>query len=389
MSAAAQHPAGVLTPGDPAAGPLLVWRRRRLTARWRLTLSYAFFTLVAGSASLAMIITAMRFIPNYPLTASNPRDRPVAPTRNQIMDALIEASGYALILLGIVGLTAGYVIAGRVLRPLQSITAAAHQAATGALDHRIGLTGRRDEFTDLSDAFDHMLDRLQEAFEMQQRFAANASHELRTPLSITRAMLDVARADPEGQDWDRLTTRLDETNQRGIEIVEALLQLSSLSHEPLRPRPLELAGVAGEALELVREEAADRGVAVTAELGETWVTGHDVLLRQVAVNLLQNAIRHNLPSGGSLTLTTGTDPAGGALLTVRNTGPVLSAAAVATFTEPFLRGQGRTTTAGRRGHGLGLSIAAAITGRHGGALTLAPGAAGGLTASLRLPSAPG
>ncbi|EDY51428.1 conserved hypothetical protein [Streptomyces clavuligerus] len=361
-----------------------------MTARARLTLSYAFFTVVAGAATLAVVLLAMRFIPNYPLTASNPRDRPHAPTRNEIMNALIEASGIALLLLGVIGLAGGWLIAGRVLRPLQHITAAAHRAATGSLDHRIGLRGPRDEFTDLSDAFDHMLDRLQRSFETRQRFAANASHELRTPLTVTRAMLDVARADPAGQDWDRLVGRLRETNERGIEIVEALLQLSSLGHTPLALRPIDLSEVASDALTAVGEEAAERGIALGVAVRPVTVMGDAVLLRQLMVNLLQNAVRHNLPADGSLTLEAGPDPEapGGAVLTVVNTGPPLSPEAVATFAEPFLRGQGRTTTAGRRGHGLGLAIATTIADRHHAALTLTPNPTGGLTTRLALPPIP-
>ena len=162
----------------------------------KLTLSYALFLVIAGALMLGVIYLGMRYIPNYPLTSSNPHDRPYAPARFQILDALLRISRYALLSLAVVGLTGGWLIAGRVLRPLQEITKAAQRAATGALDHRIGLRGRRDEFTDLSDAFDHMLDRLQTSFEAQQRFTANASHELRTPLAITRTMLDVAVADP-------------------------------------------------------------------------------------------------------------------------------------------------------------------------------------------------
>ncbi|MFE6505377.1 sensor histidine kinase [Kitasatospora sp. NPDC057738] len=378
-------------PGRRTGGRRTGNRPRRLTARMRLTLSYTLFAVTAGLLSLAVVYVGMRYVPNYPLTSSNPHYRSDAPSRQEILDSLLRASGYALALLTAVGLIGGWLIAGRVLRPLQDITRAAHRAASGALEHRIALTGPRDEFTDLSDAFDEMLARLQRSFEAQQRFAANASHELRTPLAITRTMLQVAAADPAGQDWGRLVTRLQDTNQRGIEISEALLQLADLGHAPPDLAPTDLAAATGEALAAVRDEAEAFGVTLTADLRPAPTTGNPVLLRQAAVNLLHNALRHNLPpgAGGRVTVATGADPErpGRVHLTVTNTGPRLTEEAVATFTEPFLRGRGRTagTDPARRGHGLGLAIVAAVTEAHHGELHLAPDPAGGLRATLALP----
>ncbi|MFE4519596.1 sensor histidine kinase [Kitasatospora sp. NPDC056783] len=365
-------------------------RPRRLTARLRLTLSYALFAVTAGVLSLAVVYVGMRYVPNYPLTSANPRYRSEAPSRQEILHSLLTAGGYALALLTAVGLFGGWLIAGRVLRPLQDITRAAHRATGGALEHRIALTGPRDEFTDLSDAFDEMLERLQRSFEAQQRFAANASHELRTPLAITRTMLQVAAADPAGQDWTKLVARLQDTNQRGIETTEALLQLADLGHAPPETGPTDLAVTTGQALAVVHDEAAELGVTVTADCRPAPTTGNPVLLRQAAVNLLHNALRHNLPADGRVTVTTGADPdrPGHVRLTVANTGAVLAPEAVATFTEPFLRGRGRTAQAGpvRRGHGLGLAIVAAVAEAHHGELGLAPEPAGGLRAVLSLPA---
>ncbi|MFE7528225.1 sensor histidine kinase [Kitasatospora sp. NPDC057542] len=379
----AERPPGKRRPGS---------RPRRLTARMRLTFSYTLFAVTAGTLSLAVVYVGMRYVPNYPLTSSNPRYRSDAPSRQEILHSLLTASGYALALLTAVGLAGGWLIAGRVLRPLQDITRAAHTAASGALEHRIALTGPRDEFTDLSDAFDEMLERLQRSFEAQQRFAANASHELRTPLAISRTMLQVAAADPAGQDWGKLVTRLQDTNQRGIEISEALLQLADLGHAPPDLAPTDLAAATGEALAAVRDEAEALGITLTADLRPAPTTGNPVLLRQAAVNLLHNALRHNLASGGRVTVATGADPQrpGRVRLTVANTGPQLTAQAVATFTEPFLRGRGRTaeTDPARRGHGLGLAIVAAVTEAHHGQLHLAPDPAGGLRVTLDLPGSP-
>ncbi|MEU3601886.1 HAMP domain-containing sensor histidine kinase [Streptomyces sp. NPDC006798] len=365
--------------------PLPEWRHRRLTARLRLTLGYAFFAVISGVVALAIIYAVMWSVPNYPFIAANPGDDDYVPSREEIIDVLIRASGYALLLLTVIGLGAGWVLAGQVLRPLQQITRAADRAARGALDHRVGLTGRRDEFTDLSDTFDHMLDRLQRSFEAQRRFAANASHELRTPLAVSRAMLDVARADPEGQDIPVLLSRLAEMNRRGGEIVDALLQLSALGNAPPPMAPLDLSEAVEEALEAVREEAAAQGVKVSAEVRPVAVNGHEVLLRQLVVNLLHNAVRHNLPVGGSLAVTAGPDPEsdGFAVVRVVNTGAALDPEVVRTLTEPFLRADGRT--AARRGHGLGLAIVAAVAEAHHGGLVLASNPGGGLTVTVRIP----
>ncbi|OOC57146.1 histidine kinase [Nocardiopsis sinuspersici] len=365
----------------------MAWRPRRLTARMRLALSYALFLNVAGAATLAVLYLGMRYVPSYPLSTTDPSVSHVA-SRQEILETLLEASGLALVALAVIGLWGGWVIAGRVLRPLQEITRAARRAADGSLDHRIGLRGRRDEFTDLSDTFDHMLDRLQRSFEIQQRFAANASHELRTPLAITRTMLDVARADPHGQDHPRLVARLHETNQRGIEIVDAMLQLSSLAQTPPDMEPVDLSDTVREAVATTEGEAADLGVTVSVRSQASPVTGDGVLLRQLVVNLLQNALRHNLPADGGVVLTAMPDPQdrGLALLTVSNTGPHLTEP-VQNLTEPFLRGGGRVAAggSGRAGHGLGLPIVARIAEAHGGGLRLTPNPGGGLTARVRLP----
>lgn len=375
-----------------AQTPVLAWGPRRLTARVRLTLSYALCLVVAGAVTLGIIYVVMRYVPNYPLTAADPRDKTgrVA-SRSRILQTLVWVSALALLLLAAIGMGGGWLLAGRVLQPLHEITQAAHRAANGSLDHRIGLSGRRDEFTDLSDAFDHMLGRLQQSFESQQRFAANASHELRTPLSVTRTMLDVATADPTSQNYPQLVARLRDTNQRGVEIIDALLQLSTLGHTPLSTHPVDLADPAAEAIAITREEAEARSITISTDCRPAPVTGNSVLLRQLAVNLLQNALRHNLATGGSVSLTTGPDPLrqGRARLTVTNTGPQLPDT-VDTFTEPFLRGRGRIADAqaGHRGHGLGLSIVASIVDVHGGDLRLTPNPDGGLTTRVSLPTAP-
>ncbi|MFI5690521.1 sensor histidine kinase [Kribbella sp. NPDC051586] len=351
---------------------LMTWRPR-LTVRLRLTLSYAGLLVVAGAVLSCIIWLVFRIVPNYPLTAANPHDRQPAPTRGEILHLVVTLSGWALGFLAVIGLVGGWFLAGRMLKPLQEITAAARKAASGSLDHRIGLTGIRDEFTDLSDTFDEMLERLQRSFEQYRRFAANASHELRTPHAVMKTMLDVAQADPEHQDVPQLVKRLAETNQRGIDIVETLLSLTALSNRAVELDPVDLSAVLRSAWPALSAEAAAAGVTLSSELTESVVEGNDVLLHQVVTNLVQNAIRHG---GRDVAVTVARGE-----LVVRNDGAVLAPAAVRTFVEPFAKSRYGA------GHGLGLALVDRIVEVHHGRLALAANVDGGLTASVVLPEA--
>ncbi|WP_432942520.1 sensor histidine kinase [Kribbella sp. CA-253562] len=357
--------------------PLVTWRPR-LTVRLRMTLSYAGLLVIAGAVVAVVIYGVMRYVPNYPLTAANPRDQTPVPTRGELLDTIVTLSAYALVFLAIVGMAGGWYLAGRMLRPLQEITLAARRAAEGSLDHRIGLTGIKDEFTDLSDTFDEMLDRLQRSFEQYRRFAANASHELRTPHAVMKTMLEVAIADPEHQDVRELARRLQETNQRGIDLVEALLTLASVDNRAVELDPLDLATTARQAVDELRAEAASAGITVTADLEETLVMGNEVLVHQLVTNLGQNGIRHNTGPGGTLSVSTRDHR-----LVVANTGPVVTPQQAGTLTEPFAKTTGRHTGS----HGLGLALVDRIVATHHGRLTLTPNPTGGLTVTAELPAA--
>lgn len=372
-----------MTDGTPA---LLPWTPR-LTVRVRLTLSYAALLVAAGLVTAAVIYLVMRYVPDYPLTQANPgADPPVAPSRSEILDAVVRFSALGLLVLAVVGLAGGWFLAGRMLRPVQQITAAARLAAQGSLEHRIGLRGRRDEFTDLADTFDEMLDRLQRSFQASQRFAANAAHELRTPHAITRTVLEVALADPGSQNVERLAGRLAEVNERSIGLVEALLGLAAVDGRAPVREPVDLATTMRQVVDELGPEATAAGVAVTADLQTAPAVGDPALLHQLALNLAQNAVRHNLRTGGTVRLRTGCDGNRSQLVVV-NTGEVLEDDEVARFAEPFVRRRGRIATpdGGTRSHGLGLTIAAAIADVHGGELQLTANPEGGLTARVALP----
>ena len=369
--------------------------RHRITARWRLTLICSGLAAGVGAVLVTAVYLFMRYVPTYAImrdstvataaqqtistTSSSTMAQPaglVLDGTSDILNTLLAISLAALVALTVVGGLVGWFLAGRMLRPLQQLTAAAERAGTGDLSGRVGLEGPRDEFRRLSETFDDMLGRLEESFRAQERFVANASHELRTPLATTKTMIDVTLADP-GADATalrRLAERVRTTNDRSIDTVEALLDLSAVGSVPLDRRPVRLDLVVRDAAAEVEPEAAGLDVTTTAE--PVTVDGDPVLLRQLSLNLLRNAVRHNIP-GGRVTVSVSGSVSGsvaGGTVTVSNTGPVV--ADVDTLTEPFVRGAGRVA---RGGHGLGLALVRNIVRAHHGDLTLTANPAGGLT----------
>jgi two-component system sensor histidine kinase VanS len=282
------------------------------------------------------------------------------------------------------GLVGGWLLAGRMLAPLDRITDATRMAADGSLSHRIELEGRRDEFRELADAFDAMLARLEAHVAEQRRFAANASHELRTPLAITQTLLDVARKDPDGAGRE-LVDRLHAVNARAVDLTEALLLLSRADRRSFTREHVDLSLIAEEVAETLLPLAEKRGLAIETAGDATPTVGSHALLLQLSTNLVHNAIVHNLPGQGTVWLTTSARPETVAL-TVENTGEKLTRQLVATLAEPFQRGTKRIRS-DQAGVGLGLAIVKSITQAHDGTLTLAPRAAGGLRVTVQLPAA--
>ncbi|MGG7452280.1 sensor histidine kinase [Plantibacter auratus] len=372
----------------PAVGDIV--RPTWMTARVKLTATYAAFTVVTGLIALIVINVIIWRFPSYPLAPAADSRQISAITRGEIRDSLINYSMLALIAMAVIGTGVGWIVAGRVLRPLRDLNAAVRAAAEGSLDHRIAMTGRRDEFRELADRFDDMLARLEQSFLTQKRFAANASHELRTPLATMKMLIEVAQADPEGRDVDRALRRLHGTNERGIAIVEALLQLNQLDRRPLEPSPVDLAAVARDASQLISPEAADAGVTISSTLRSASVRGNRVLLQQLVTNLLSNAVRYNSGADGWVSVWVGPDPQapGRAVVVVSNSGPLLEEAEVARFVEPFDRRDARMARAAGpdRGNGLGLTLGARIVELNGGSLRLAPLPAGGLEVTVLLPA---
>ena len=352
-----------------------------LSVRLKLTLTYAGFLMVAGAALLVVAwVVLLRDLPDVGALPGGLLLRRSVLERN-----LAVTAGVVLVFLLVVGLLGGWLLAGRMLAPLTRITEATRVAAKGSLAHRIELEGRQDEFRELADAFDAMLERLEAHVAEQQRFAANASHELRTPLAITQTLLDVARNDP-NRDTGGLVDRLHAVNTRAIDLTEALLLLSRADQRSFTRDHVDLSLLAEEATESLLPLAEKRGVTIETSGDTTPTIGSHPLLLQLTTNLVHNAIVHNLPEQGTVWVTTSVYPKS-VVLTVENTGEKLTPQFVSTLVEPFLRGTKRIRT-DHAGVGLGLAIVKSITQAHDGTLTLTPRAAGGIRVTAQLPAAP-
>ncbi len=380
------------------------------TVRLRLTLLYGGLFLVSGVALLAATYLIFRSNSGVDLivpTGDRGGRHGISPTPEVIRQVtqmyetsvarhshglhqgLIQ-SAIALAIMTVVSIALGWLVAGRVLRPLRAMTASTRQISERNLHERLALSGPRDELKDLADTVDGLLARLEAHVGEQQRFAANASHELRTPLAITQTLLDVARRDPDRDDRDRgdrdLVDRLHAVNTRAIDLTEALLLLSRADQRSFTPEHVDLSLMAEQATETLLGLAEERGVTIETSGDTTPTIGSPTLLVQMTTNLVHNAIVHNLPEHGTVRVTTSADP-DSMTLTVENTGQQLTPQLVSTLTEPFQRGTQRIRT-DHAGAGLGLAIVNRIAQAHDGTLTLTPRPTGGLCVTVQLPTAP-
>jgi len=295
-------------------------------------------------------------------------------------------SAIALAIMAIISGLLGWYIAGRVLRPLRTITAAAQQISEANLHRRLDLPGPRDELRTLADTIDGLLQRLESAFEAQRRFVSNASHELRTPLTAVRALLEMAISDPHATvETFRQTCReaLEESEQQE-QLIDALLALAQGQRGLDRRDPTDLAEVADEALASLRPDAEERDLRLHLALEPVTVSGDSRLIARLMSNLLQNAIRHNVP-GGEVDVQVGVRD-GRPSVTIANTGPVVPPDEIERLLQPFQR-----LAADRLGHrdgfGLGLSIVAAIAAAHDAQIDIRPGERGGLRVEVIFPAA--
>jgi signal transduction histidine kinase len=287
--------------------------------------------------------------------------------------ALLSLAGATLL-----GAVAGWIVAGRILRPVHRLTAAARAASEQNLSQRIALQGPRDELRELADTFDTMLERLDRAFTSQRQFIANASHELRTPLTVMRTAMDVVLAKPEPtrEELVSMAAEVRQAVDHSERLIEALLILARNDQARVLTDPLDLAAVAEDAL----EERASSGITITTELDEAPVSGDGVLLERLVANLLDNAQRYNIP-GGTVAISTTADDST-SVLRIINTGAMVPADMVERLFLPFSRLDDRTR---HDGFGLGLTLVASIAVVHGGTVHATAVPAGGLAITVRLP----
>jgi signal transduction histidine kinase len=310
------------------------------------------------------------------------------PDQGRLSRDLFLASLIALGVMTVVSVVLGWLVAGRALRPLREMTAAARRISEENLDERLAVRGPKDELTELGDTIDGLLERLEVAFKAQRRFVANASHELRTPLTTMRAALDVALAKPEPAPPQtvalaaRLRTELDRIDR----LLEAFLVLARAQHRSLPGQavlPLDYVTAGALAGQATAISARRLTVQDDSDPGGAWVAGSQALISRMVENVIDNAVSHNT-DGGWIHITSGSGD-GLASLVVENGGPVLDQNQVSELSQPFRR-IGVERTGSDKGSGLGLSIVAAIAEAHGGSLDLQARPDGGLRVSIQLPA---
>jgi signal transduction histidine kinase len=371
------------------------------TVRLRLTLLYGALFLISGAVLLAITYFLFRRSTGINLIVPSAEPEHLTAQMRQGVEAkiaglegarsdnlhqLLVQSGIALAIMSVASIVLGWLVAGRVLRPLREMTTATRRISERNLHERLALVGPRDELRDLADTVDDLLARLEAAFGAQQRFVANAAHELRTPLTLWRALLEETLTDPNATiDSFRTTSRrllILGTEQE--QLLESLLTLAWSERGLERREPFDLAAVAAAVLREPPPEASARGVRIEGEIEAAPIAGNAALAEQLVRNLVDNGVHHNV-AGGGVWVRTATR-AGAAVLSVTNDGPLIPAAEVGRLFEPFRRLRADRTAPGDERHGLGLSIVRAIATAHGAALVATARPEGGLVVEVAFPA---
>jgi signal transduction histidine kinase len=385
----------------------LRWQRLpRRTARLRLTVLYGGAVFLAcGATVLAVTYLVYGVLGNatppvlHPLPSRRGKGvsavavQPPAATMHMTglgqlsldRQQLLVASAIALVVIAVAAAAIGWLIAGRVLRPLRAITATARRISVSSLHERLALPGPDDELKELADTLDGLFARLEASFDAQRRFAASASHELRTPLTRERTLLQVTRADPAAttETWQDVSRELLASNAEQERLIEALLTLAGSEADPGEPESLDLAAITGQALAAARPAISRLGLHVHAAIQPAALDGDPLLVQQLVTNLIDNAVRHNIIPGGDIQITTKTSHAG-AVLSVASSGQVIPAAEVSRLFQAFQR-LGPRPARRDGGHGLGLSIVRAIATAHAATITAHPRPGGGLAIDVAFP----
>jgi signal transduction histidine kinase len=400
-----------MTPTPRSAIVRRVWPRRMRT---RLAVFYALLFLLAGVVLLALCYALMvsLLLPKVgPPPKLTPQEQAVlglckplpasasvlaeckrligvvgggASARGDTLAALRGASAIGLVVVTFAATGLGWLVAGRALRPVRSLTEAARQASELRLGQRLALTGPDDELKELADTFDVMLERLDAAFASQKRFVANAAHELRTPLTAMRTAIEVTLSKPtrSPEQLEAMADQVKRSVERAEATVEALLTLATSEVGPTAQEPIDLATAAEDALDATRAAIAERQIRVDAALEPALARGDRVLLERMIANLVENAVRHNTPGGwiGVRTMQQGDS----AMFEIANTGASIPAEQIPTLFEPFARAEQRVNSSD--GVGLGLSIANAIGRAHNATIAGRPRPGGGLEMTVTVPT---
>jgi signal transduction histidine kinase len=407
-------------------------RHPRTTVRWRLALLYGGLFLICGTALLAitygLVAHATRSRPGPPFvravnqavpqgphpsfrtSAVRPRETRTPSTvlpkqvrkllrsdagriavfaagrtqRVSDLHKLEVESAIALAIMTILSGALGWLVAGRVLRPVRTMIQTTREISETNLHRRLAVAGPPDELRTLADTIDGLLERLEGAFDAQRRFVANASHELRTPLTTSRALLEMVTTDPNATvaDFRRAADQALEESARQEQLIDALLSFAQGQQGLDGLEPVSLDEITAATVDDLEAKAAGRGVTVERSLTPATVGGDPRLIERLVSNLVTNAVRHNVDGGAVQVSVDG--PPGGAILRVSNTGPVVRPDQIGRMLAPFGRLDGERI-GHREGFGLGLSIVSAIADAHGAALTLTPRDGGGLEVEVRFP----
>lgn len=353
----------------------------------RLTALYGALFTISGAALLAINYWLQRrakwVLIDYSSNARETREHLDRMQEAQLHDLLTQ-SGIALTIMMVVSVALGWVVAGRVLRPLRTMTATIQRISAQNVHERLAVTGPHDELKDLADTVDGLLDRLESALDAHKRFVANAAHELRTPLTLERALLEETLTDRAAtlETYRATAERLLILSKDQGRLLEALLTLTSSERGLDRRDPFDLSVLARRALDSARLEADARGVRLDTRIEPAPATGDPALAARLVANLVDNAVHHNVP-GGHVEVATGLW-AGRAYISVSNSGSVIPPQQVDRLFEPFQR-LGARTARGDGHHGLGLSIVRAIATAHGADITAHARPGGGLSIEICFP----
>ena len=358
----------------------------RHTLRFRLALLYSGVFFVSGVVLLAIVVASFSAsrtsvpVPGQPIVP----DATVTQQQGADLRVLLISSSIGLAIMVVAAFIVGWVIAGRALRPLLTMTTTAHAISASSLHSRIGLDSPYAEFKELGATLDDLFGRLEAAFESQRNFVANASHELRTPLTAEKALLQVTLADPDAS-VATLRSACKELLALGAtqeDLIESLLTLASSENGVEQWEGVDLGKITADAVAGRRDEALRRDVQIHSALADARMSGDPRLVESLVANLIDNAIRHNV-AGGSVDITTAASD-DGAWVEVRNTGPAIPPGEVDRLFVPFQRlSAGRTGQ--HEGNGLGLAIVKAIANAHGAVVTARAPASGGLEVRALFP----